>query len=404
MDDDVSAPETTVTKKFADMEALRGFAALGVVIYHYLYGFVPVAGNEPGWSIAGMLIVDRPYLIAVINGPFMVAIFFVLSSFVLTNRLVRQPDQRAAAIAMVKRFPRLFPLTLIGVALPALLFAAGWTYNHELAEAIGSPWLAESGGVKDDDGWPAPSVAGGLRDSVALFGRGLSQYNSALWTMKYELIGSLFALATAMVFGGRHQPLPDAAMTFILAAAGLLVHPLVAICVMTVFITKYVVVPDFRLSRRAVAACLIAGVALGTTYKSLPEELLTDPWTRRQVLRTDWLLHGAGAILLFVGIRGAAAPAADGGFVGRQLARLSFPIYVLHLPIFASVASAIILFSGYSEFTVAAAFFVSMAVLFAVSVPAAMLDEWWVRTLNTMMRRLQPDRPRAAALTPDPAP
>jgi peptidoglycan/LPS O-acetylase OafA/YrhL len=351
-----------------------------------------------------MLIIDRPYLIAIINGPFMVSIFFVLSSFVLTTRLVRQPDQRAAAIAMIKRFPRLFPLTLIGAVLPAMLFAAGWTYNHELAEVIDSPWLARSGGVKISEEWPAPSVAGGLRDSVLLFGRGLSQYNSALWTMKYELIGSLFALGAAMVFGSRRQPWPDAAMTFVLAAAGLLIHPLVALCVVTVFVTKYVAVPDFRLGRLAVAACLIGGLALGSTYKSLPEELLIDPWTRRQVLRTDWLLHGAGAILLFLGVRGASAPGADGGFLGRHLGRLSFPIYVLHLPVFASVASAIILFGGHGEVTIVVAFFAAMTVLFAIALPVAMFDEWWVEKLNAAMRRLFPDRARAVAVTADPAP
>lgn len=254
-----------MAKKFADMEALRGLAALGVVIYHYLYGFVPAAGHSSAVPIGGVVMVERPVLLAFINGPFLVWIFFVLSSFVLTARLVRDADPRVAIIAMAKRFPRLFPLTLIGALLPALLFAAGWTYNHQLAEMIGSTWLERSGGVKIWDDWPKPSLFGGARDSLLLFGRGYSQYNSALWTMKYELIGSIFALATAMIMGARRRVGPDAVITLVLGVVGLTVHSLISICVATVFVTKYVAQQDFKIGPLVVAACIIGGLVLGST-------------------------------------------------------------------------------------------------------------------------------------------
>jgi peptidoglycan/LPS O-acetylase OafA/YrhL len=396
--------ERIVTKKLADMEALRGFAALGVVVYHYLHGFLPAADPASAARVTGMVIIERPFLLAFINGPFMVSIFFVLSSFVLTTKLVRQPDQRIAIVAMAKRLPRLFPLTLIGAILPALLFAAGLTYNHELAALIGSPWLERSGGVKIDTGWPEPSILGGLRDSVLLFGRGLSQYNSALWTMKYELVGSIFALATAMLIGAVRRPVIDALVILVLGVVGLTVHPLIAICVATVFVTKYVVHPDFQLGRFGIVGCIIAGLILGSTYKSLPEELLIDPWTSRQILRLDWLVHGTGAILLFLGIRGMPGTGFSTGALGKHLGRLSFPIYVLHLPVFASVASAAILVMGYSEVSVTLAFFIAMGVLFGISLPVAMLDEWWVARLNAMMHRFYPGRARAPAVNADPAP
>jgi peptidoglycan/LPS O-acetylase OafA/YrhL len=253
--------ESIGTRKFADMEALRGFAALGVVIYHYLNGFVPVEASGSTVAVDALVMVERPILLAFINGPFLVTIFFVLSSFVLTTRLVTEADRRAGVVAMVKRFPRLFPLTLIGVLLPALLYAAGWTYNHDLAEVIGSPWLERSGGVKTFGDWPAPSVSGGLSDSILLFGRGLSQYNSALWTMKYELVGSLFAIATAMLMGARQRYWTDAAITVVLGAVGLMVHPLISICVATVLVTKYVTRADFTLGPLAVAVCVIGGLS-----------------------------------------------------------------------------------------------------------------------------------------------
>ncbi len=393
-----------MTRKFADMEALRGFAALGVVVFHYLLGFVPARSVTVGEPIGSFVTVEKPILLAFINGPFLVSIFFVLSSFVLTFRLVREADARVAIIAMVKRFPRLFPLTLIGALLPAVLFVEGWTYNHQLAEVIGSPWLERSGGVKTFDDWPEPSISGGLRDSILLFGRGYSQYNSVLWTMKYELVGSIFALATAMVMGARKNARLDAVITLALGMAGLYFHPLISICVATVFLTKYIAHPHLKLRPIYIAFCIIGGLILGSTYKSFPEELLVDPSISRQVLRLDWLVHGAGAILLLLGIRGATNGPLGFGSIGKYLGRVSFPIYVLHLPVFASVGSGLILFFGYNMISVAGAFFVSMGVLFAISHPVAVFDEWWVGRLNAVLRRFYPQRARAPAVTADPAP
>jgi len=393
-----------LAKKFSDMEALRGFAALGVVVYHFLHGFIPPVYERNGASVDDFLAVDRPFLLAFINGPFMVSIFFVLSSFVLTTRLVREPNRRTALIAMVKRFPRLFPLTLIGSMLPAFLFAAGLMYNDNLASMIQSPWLERSGGVKVSAGWPEPSIAGGMVDSLLLFKRGLSQYNSALWTMKFELIGSLFALATAVMFGARQRIWTDAAITLVLGTAALWIHPLISICVATVFLTKYLSAPDLVLGRRTVGALVISGLILGSTYKSLPEELLIDPWVRTQVLRVDWLIHGAGAMLLFLGVRGAASRRLQESSLGRHLGRLSFPMYVLHLPIFASIGSGIIIAAGYSGIAVVLAFFSSMIVLIAASVPVAKLDEWWVARLNAFVRRTGARSERGPVALADPAP
>lgn len=393
-----------MTKKFSDMEALRGFAALGVIVYHFLHGFIPPAYERTGTGLDDIFAVDRPFLLAFINGPFMVSIFFVLSSFVLTTRLVREPNRRAAVIAMMKRFPRLFPLTLIGSMLPAVLFAAGLMYNDHLGSIIQSPWLERWGGVRVSEGWPEPSIIGAMVDSLLLFESGLSGYNSALWTMKFELIGSLFAIVTALIFGDRQRIWTDAAITLGLGVAGLSIHPLISICVATVFLTKYLSAPDLVLGRRTVGVLITSGLILGSTYKSLPEELLIDPWVRTQVLRIDWLMHGAGAMLVFLGVRGAASRRLQESSLGRHLGRLSFPMYVLHLPIFASMGSGVIIAAGYSGMAVVLAFLSSMIVLIAASVPVARFDEWWVARLNSFVHRVGARSDRALVAQTNPAP
>ncbi|MES2493411.1 MAG: acyltransferase [Pseudomonadota bacterium] len=401
---DNTAAVNASSRKFDDMEAVRGFAALGVVFYHFLHGFLPTS-QVSGWNGLGRLvIVDRPVLLALINGPFMVSIFFVLSSYVLTVKLVRESDLRSAAAAIAKRFPRLLPLTIIGSVVPAILFVGGWMANEDVAAVINSSWLERSGGVKSDPAMPPPSIVGGILDAVELFWRGWSQYNSALWTMKYELIGSVFALATAVAVGSVRRLKTDACVILVIGVAGLWVHPLVSVCVVTVFLTKYVCQPGFELPRRAIIALLVAGIVLGSTYKSLPEELLQEDWVRTQALRVDWLLHGAGAMMILVAVRGWKKSPFQDNRLGRTLGRLSFPMYVLHVPVFGSVASGIFVALGYGAASFALAFVVSITVLMVASFPLALLDEAWVQKLNTVMKRFANRDRVPSAMAADPAP
>lgn len=378
--------------QYADVEIIRGFAALAVVVYHFLCAFLPPAA-APEIADAMGVVAERPLLIAFVNGHFMVALFFVLSSFALTARIVREGGRRNALVAIVKRFPRLLPLTLIGTLLPAFLLAIGLMINGEAAQISGSVWLDRSGGIKEWGSWPEPSFLGAIADAILLFERGLSQYNSALWTMKYELLGSLLALATAFVIGPRHRPRTDALLVILVALLALDIHALCATCVLAVYLTKYIALSPPRLAPSTSMALILMGLALGSTFKPFPPELTVDGWMRLQVIRADWLIHGCGAMLLFAGLRCLAPALLQNLILGKQLGQLSFAIYVLHVPLQGSLASAIIVGLGYSVGSVLLAFAVSMSALFLIAVPVARFDGWWVRQLNGMARRITRSRP-----------
>jgi len=266
-----------------------------------------------------------------------------------------------------------------------------------VAALIDSTWLSLSGGVKAGPEMPPPSITGSFVDAFVVFWRGWSQYNSALWTMKYELVGSIFALVTAVAIGARPRLKTDAALVLALGTAGLWIHALVSTCVATVFLTKYVCRPGFALPRKISLGFIALGLVLGSTYKSLPEELLQQEAIRAHVIRADWIIHGAGAMLIVLGVRGWSQNPLQRLPLGRWLGRLSFPIYVLHLPVFASVASLIILQLGYGVLSVTLAFVAGMGVLLALSVPVARIDEWWMIRLNAGMRRLAAPNPRSGA-------
>lgn len=355
--------------KLRDVDALRGYAALAVALYHFLLAYVPAASAPRALTALG-LVAQRPFLVAPLNGHFMVTVFFVLSSFVLTRGLVSGGERDRGVVAIAKRFPRLLPLTLVGVLLPAALHLSGWLPARAVAAITHSEWLDRSGGIKYWAPWPAVSLWSAARDGVLLFAHGVSQFNSALWTMKYELFGSMLALAGATLIGSRQRPVVDALLLTLIAIAALRIHPLCAICVATVYIAKYVLARPADLKLPVALGLIGIGLVLGSAYKAT------------QVMRIDWLLLGAGATALLVGMRGIARLRETESWVGRQLGRLSFAVYVIHIPIQSAVAGAIILAFGYRPIVVAGALVLSMTLIFLLAWPLSRLDEQWMAQLS----------------------
>lgn len=370
-----------------DLELMRGLAAIAVVVYHFLLAFL-VPSRLPLFADVVGISVERPFVLALVNGPFMVTIFFVLSSFALTARLVETRAPVPALVAMTKRFPRLFPMTFVGAMLPALLFAAGWMMNVEASALSGSSWLANSGGVKINDTWPDPSIVGGAADSVKLFARGLSQYNSVLWTMRYELLGSLIALSTALVIAGDRRPLFDVTVTGVIALMTLPLHSLCSICAMTVLLTKYLRGSSARFSPQVATTLILVGLALGSTYKPFPEDMATDPQIGVHVLRMDWLIHGLGAVLVFLGVHRWPRRQAPDWPRARKLGQLSFAIYILHVPVIGSLASAVVLLMGYNLAGISLAALATVAVTALLALWLSRFDFWWVGMLNRMARKV----------------
>lgn len=375
------------TARYDDLELLRGVAALAVVVYHFLQAFLPPHSASPMANTLG-LAVERPFVLAPINGPFMVTIFFVLSSYALTLKLVDERAPGAVLTAMTKRFPRLLPLTLFGTVFPATLFALGWMFNDEAAALTGSEWLELYGGIYPQRNLPAPSVVGALSEGVQLFHRGSSPYNSVLWTMRYELIGSLMALGTALIIAGRRRPLQDLAITAVLGALALSVHALCAICVGTVLLTKYLRNSNFTLPPRIAITLIVGGLIIGSTYKPFPEYMAMDPDMSRYVLRMDWLIHGVGAIMIFLGVHCWRRATAPDWPLARLLGKQSFAVYVLHVPIIGSLASAIVYWMGYGWPGVVMAGVATAAGTGALAWAASGFDIWWVGRLNWAARSI----------------
>jgi peptidoglycan/LPS O-acetylase OafA/YrhL len=173
------------SRKLMELEALRGVAAVIVLFHHFLLVVAPRlhGRNFPDDPIA----LVRTPLFALVNGSAAVAIFFVLSGFVLTLRAMEKRDWGQLLTGVAKRWPRLVPLVAIVNILSAIFLMLGLYHDHS--------WFG-AGIFK-----PGTSVIGSalIEGVFSTFFTGSTDFNAALWTMHYELFGSFAAYATALL-------------------------------------------------------------------------------------------------------------------------------------------------------------------------------------------------------------
>jgi peptidoglycan/LPS O-acetylase OafA/YrhL len=208
------------------------------------------------------------------------------------------------------------------------------------------------------------------------------------------------ALGTALLLAGERRPALDLAITAVVGTIALGMHALCAICVGTVLLTKYLRLSTITLAPRTAIMLIVGGLIIGSTYKPFPEYMAIDREMSRYVLRMDWLIHGVAAIMIFLGVRCWRRERAPDWPLARLLGRLSFAVYVLHVPIIGSLASAIVYWLGYGWLGVTLAGLATAAATGALAWVVSGFDVWWVRRLNQAARSLVSARAAQRGLQP----
>lgn len=137
-------------------------------------------------------------LSVLISGAFAVAIFFVLSGFVLTIGFFNSGKPESIMRIAGKRYLRLMIPALASILLTLVVIAVGLNvFKDQVFDITGSVWLR--------DLWPSVgSVTSAFNQGVwGVFFSPVTDtsYNPVLWTMKFELLGSLLVFAVALIFG-----------------------------------------------------------------------------------------------------------------------------------------------------------------------------------------------------------
>lgn len=116
--------------------------------------------------------------------------FFVLSGFVLCWSYFHSRDHASLKRSVIKRWPRLAGPVLITTLASYCLFKLGAYHFSEAALLTKSPWL----GTFALSGWTpefTPNIFKAIIQGITTFFSGDATYNSNLWTMQPEFLGSL---------------------------------------------------------------------------------------------------------------------------------------------------------------------------------------------------------------------
>lgn len=193
-------------RRLPELEGLRAVAAIVVVVFHALLMFYPAMfyGAEAYRSVHHIHFEDNVYgqpFMGLLYGTFSVAIFFVLSGFVLSVGFFTTKNEQVIQKLAAKRYLRLMLPALASILLTWAILAFGLgAYKLHAQEVTQSDWLI---GL-----WSfVPNFGDALWQGVIGIFQGNVEYNPVLWTMKYELIGSFIIFGSLMLFGkNKYRP------------------------------------------------------------------------------------------------------------------------------------------------------------------------------------------------------
>ncbi|WP_347920224.1 acyltransferase [Paracoccus marcusii] len=305
-------------------DGLRGVAAAIVVLFHYLCMLHPTFA--PGMSETVHWLVDTPIHI-LWNGLFSVAVFFVLSGFVMAAAADRRHGYLVAS--SVARYLRLAVPAMVSCMLAWGWLAAFPNSADALYKTLDVPsrWLNYTYQGENISAWQA--FFDGMFDS---FIQGHSRFNNVLWTMKVELFGS-FGLFFIYAFTQGRIRLLSLAISIIIIILWL---PESYICFTFGAALYEAYRRKFLESASSVLPVLafITAIAVGSFGHGahLRLELLSVPEAWR-VGQSRGIMHGIAATLLIYSVLTLPNLAKIFTFsIPQFLGRISFGLYLVHVP------------------------------------------------------------------------
>jgi peptidoglycan/LPS O-acetylase OafA/YrhL len=200
--------------KMVCFEAIRGLASFSVLVGHVILAFWPGLYFRQGIGWADFPVVVKAF--ARFPGRFLwdgqvaVSLFFVLSGFVLSLSFCRDGSVPALGSAATRRYPRLMFPVAASVLLAYMLLLTGATSNQQAVLFMNvCQGLHSTGGVMP--GWsnvwlaffydfPADLLSASREAVWGAFAT-VAIYNPVLWTMPIELKGSFVVYGFLALFG-----------------------------------------------------------------------------------------------------------------------------------------------------------------------------------------------------------
>ena len=388
------------------LEAMRGLAAVIVLIHHVLLGFAPYTSGLLPQARSADSLVGKWYFF-LFNGTSAVTFFFTLSGFVLCWAYFNSGDRHQLLKAFFKRWPRLVGLVLITTLASYLLFKLGFYYYQPAALISNSTWLANFGCPTPycPDGWAAdfePNLFDAFTQGLTTFFTGNSSYNTNLWTMQQEFIGSIvvFLMAAFVALILSFNYLFSAAIIFSVWA--LSINPFMVPFVAGIFTSAIIAKHKTRLALHYALLMMITGIYL-LSYL-IPEKdfawVAQLQYPRLVVDNIRIIINTVASVLIIFAIM-------SNDFIFNKLngklfaflGKLSFPLYLVHTLVICSISSLGYMTMhhyGYAhDHILIATFLITLASSIIICLPLIYMDAMWLNRINHMVSKLYPATPNA---------
>ncbi len=374
------------------LEASRGVAAIIVLMHHFFLGFAPwITGFLPAAKNDSSLI--GHWYFVFFNGNGAVNFFFVLSGFVLCWGYFKTGEVRKLKIAFLKRLPRLMAPVLITVLISYLLFRFGLYYFYEASKISGSPWLATFAYA----GWTPefqPSLLKAMAQGITPFVTDNASYNTNLWTMKPEFIGSIavFMLGAfiSLVLSFRYLFIGFILFSIWALSAYNYLFPFVV----GIFLSAVLVKHELKV-RLPIALSLIT-LGLYLLGYSIPEQhylwvsyISHSAWADNSQVILNSL--GAGLVIISIMCNLQIYASINGRFC-NYLGQLSFPLYLVHTLVICSLSSFVYLFLKHQDYSNKMILIALLGLTFAASllaaIPLVYFDKFWLKLTNQVFKKI----------------
>lgn len=359
-------------KRILWIDGLRGIACILIVLHHFILGYYPAAylgsdGVSHMTSGADTAFAQSP-LGFFVNGDVWVTVFCVVSGFVIANQVWRMTDGRQYSKALLKRYPRLvLPVFAVSVII-YLMLQLGLFWNLQTSYITGSEWLSSYYQDKTD-------LRVLITDSLIynwLIGHRLV-YSNAFWMLKDLFAGSYVAYILAYIGKDAKRR-----MLWVYLFVFIIFFPInthqtdFVIGVLTAFLYgqfgKY-----FRSHQKIFVPIGLLLILIGFFLGGYPTGMVPTNGYRylaamEGMLPRDVYYHRLAVFSLFFGIcMISGLQKALGTAPCRFLGKISYAVYLIHIPVLFSVTAWIFMQlyqkMGRYNLTAVTTLFVSLAVI-----------------------------------------
>ena len=336
------------------LDGLRGWGALMVFLYHLIVQLL--SNTAPSYK--------SKYLAFLLDGDFAVFIFFVLSGFVLSIKFVISPGKYSLTQAVIARYFRLMLPIIITCFMAYMLMLAHAMYNVPASIPSNTPqWLGVYFNFE-------PTLAYFLQFNLYYvffnFNPG-ANFNPVLWTIAYEFTGSMLVYLIVGFFR------TDKNKTYLVPIA----------CIIL-----------FNLFNNPIISCFAIGYLFAELYVAYSQRLEKSPWVSwfstalfaipvicSTFFRTGHHFYIAllASLLVFSVTFSKPLKQFFSNNVSRFLGKISFPLYLIHLPLICSFSSYLFLYlpaHGYGNQATA-------NIIVLTTVPLGLLIAWIFYPIET---------------------